>query len=732
MDNAVERNLEMKQGGEARFLAALELAAPDVDSLFGMIRDEASDGAMGTAEAWAVRLQGLFRARKDLANGLRLLAMRAEWKGRDSAFRAICSEEAGALLEERTGAVLIKNAGFPGDVATAECIRRLAVLVALKPGVFCWDRTWRFGIVKRSDLFYERILVDFTGKPGHAMSLNYAAEVLDLIDRDHLFVRWHLDRASVLALVKENPAEIVRSVLRGFGPRTVVEVQELLVPQIVPEAGWKVFWDGARKALKADGTVDIPSKRTEPIRFLEKSNGFDAAWFEGFGKERDLDALIGMLSDLTKKAADLTEANRVLICARMVYVLRGAETSRPELFLKTLTLAQPLGVEIPSYEGVDPVARFFVSANLVRLLSRLSGREMGAMLRFLASRDAEMTTRVLLNILVLLPCAALDEVISHLNSVGNEVAVQDRLRALVQSREASVPVVGYLCRHVEAAMGFGIRVADLLSMAVDVLDSPRAGEELKVQNHLQTLFEKRDWVERVLGALDAMQRDGMMRRVNRATGWDVSRRRSVMANMIRLYPDLERCVAGDSESAEAGAGPARQTSWRSYRERQAQLQHLVEVTIVQNSRDIGVARSYGDLRENFEYHAAKDQQRLLFQRQRELETELKQVHGSDFRDFSVDRAGVGTCVELQATDGRRWQYSILGEWDRDEALGIISNKSLVARRVEGRSVGEVVRIPGDLAAGDGAEVDATVVRVSDLPELVRAWAAGGAGSATGG
>jgi transcription elongation GreA/GreB family factor len=720
MDNVSERNHEIRQDSEIQFLAALEQPSPDIEKMFSLIWEAALAGAVDMAEERAVCLQGLCRTRKDLANGLRLLAMRSEWRGHDAGFHSVCHEEAGALLDERIGPLLMKSAGFAGQLPAGECIRRLAVLVALKPGVFCWDRTWRFGVVKRSDLFYERIIIDFTGKPGHTMSLSYAAEALELIGRDHLFVRWHMDRQAVTLLVQDNPAEIVRSVLRSFGPRTVAEVQSLLVPTLVPEAAWKTFWDGARKGLKGDGTVDIPSKRTETIRFIEKSGGFDANWFDCLEKERDLDALVGMLANLTKKPHSLTEANRALIKGRIAYIQGGAETSRPELVLKTLILAKKLGIVITTVDGNDPATRFLLPGNLVWLLSRLPGRDMEPAFRFLAACDAEKTVSTLLDVLILLPGTALDEAIGYLTTEGGEAAVLDRLRMLVQSREASVSVVGWICRHVETALAANIRLADLLSMAVDVLDSARAGEELRVQNNLQTLFEKREWVERVLGGLDAMQRDGLMRRINRAGGWDVSRRRSVMANMIRLYPELEGCVAGEGDAV----GPSRHTSWRSYRERQAQLQQLVEVTIPQNSRDIGTARSYGDLRENFEYHAAKDQQRLLFQRQRELELELKRVHGSDLSGFPTDRAGIGTCVELQAADGRRWRYSILGEWDRDEALGIISNKSLVAQRVEGCAVGDTVRIPGDPAVDESGEVDATVVRIDGLPEEVRVWAGG--------
>ena len=56
----------------------------------------------------------------------------------------------------------------------------------------------------------------------------------------------------------------------------------------------------------------------------------------------------------------------------------------------------------------------------------------------------------------------------------------------------------------------------------------------------------------------------------------------------------------------------------------------------QNNRDIAEARSYGDLRENFEYQAAKQQQATLLQRLSVMDADLRQVKGSDFAGAATD------------------------------------------------------------------------------------------------
>jgi transcription elongation GreA/GreB family factor len=183
--------------------------------------------------------------------------------------------------------------------------------------------------------------------------------------------------------------------------------------------------------------------------------------------------------------------------------------------------------------------------------------------------------------------------------------------------------------------------------------------------------------------------------------------------MLKLDPTLTECkktLAPQSQTV------VNWTSWRSLAEHQLQYKKLVEVDLPKNSRDIAVARSYGDLRENFEYQAAKDYQRQLLQHQAEMQIELKQVKGADFANVPFDKAGPGTTVALRMTDGSLRTYTILGEWDRDEQLNIVSCKTRMALCLDGKTVGESVMLPG--ATG---EEPALIEAIRPLDETILKW-----------
>lgn len=279
-------------------------------------------------------------------------------------------------------------------------------------------------------------------------------------------------------------------------------------------------------------------------------------------------------------------------------------------------------------------------------------------------------------------------------------------------------MLSYLAEHLplleQCSLG---TTGDLLNHILLILDR-RAGdaESVKHRKLLSAIFDDLAWIEAVLTPMDERSRRDCMRRVRECRGWDESMRRSVMGRIIKIFPDLQAETAATSE---AEAPKAKFTSWHSYHERLDQLRELIEVAIPANSKDIGHARSYGDLRENFEYHTAKDQQGLLMRRKADWERDLAEVRGTDFRSVTADVVGMGTGVELTRPDGRREAYWILGEWDRDEALNIISNKSELAQRLEGASVSDQVRMPDD---GDTEKSEVSAVK--PLSEEVVTWVAG--------
>lgn len=713
-------NLKCKSSEELEewVLNALESDAPPHDTMVDIVEHVARTGDSERAKGMADLVMEALVEAEQQSPVLRLLKWHLASSEHDAKLRAFCESTVKKARKGRLGAAFAKAAGFGGDIPLKECLRRVELLHRLEPDVFCYDSTWGFGIVRRKDDFYEKVTIDFDNKRGHQMSFGYAAETLDLIGEDHLLVRKHQQPDELARQVKDEAGEVVRIALRSYGSMSAPRLNEVLVDAVVPEAGWKTFWDRARKELKSDPLVDLPTRRNDPIRLLATAKLSDEAWYSDLEKERDPETILKRIEELAgeKSRDELREEFLRVVSNRLAFVHYAARGSKPDLAARAILLAERMGEETDE-AAVNTLGS---SKPLLVALTEMPARDVPKLLAFLVERDKAPVLDVLLSLLPQMPFSVLNQAMGLLIDEDRAEDCARTLTAAIESHKAGVNVVYWICRNPETVQAWGLlRPGDLVTEILDAIELSASGERLRTQNQLRRLFDQPTWVKTIMDGLDGPQKESLLRRVMGSRGWDELERRSVMAKIIKTAPELAAVVAPSTESKTESRPTGRFTSWRSFRERQEQLRKLLTETIPANSREIGVALSYGDLRENFEYQAAKDQQRLLLQRKTEMETDLKEVKGTDFGSYPTDRAGIGTHVAIRFPEGEESVYFVLGEWDRDEALGIISNKSRLAEALDGHCAGDEVRVPKE--NGERAGV---LSEVGELTDEVRAWVAG--------
>jgi transcription elongation factor GreA len=126
----------------------------------------------------------------------------------------------------------------------------------------------------------------------------------------------------------------------------------------------------------------------------------------------------------------------------------------------------------------------------------------------------------------------------------------------------------------------------------------------------------------------------------------------------------------------------------------AELDHLKSVVRPQIINAIAEARAHGDLKENAEYHAAREQQSFTEGRINELENTLASAEIIDISKLNAgQRIVFGATVELEDADnGETVRYQIVGDLEADIKAGMISVSSPVARALIGKHEGDVVDI----------------------------------------
>jgi transcription elongation factor GreA len=127
------------------------------------------------------------------------------------------------------------------------------------------------------------------------------------------------------------------------------------------------------------------------------------------------------------------------------------------------------------------------------------------------------------------------------------------------------------------------------------------------------------------------------------------------------------------------------TQRQALAEELAELEGPARAAVVQA---IKTAREHGDLSENFEYHAAKNEQGLLEARIRKLRARLDHAVVVDESELRADEVGIGSIVEIEDEDGKRMEIeisSVKGEKS-------VSPESPLGRALVGHGVGETVEV----------------------------------------
>ena len=134
---------------------------------------------------------------------------------------------------------------------------------------------------------------------------------------------------------------------------------------------------------------------------------------------------------------------------------------------------------------------------------------------------------------------------------------------------------------------------------------------------------------------------------------------------------------------------------------EVELLRLKDVERPRIVNEITTARGHGDLKENAEYHAAKEEQGFVEGRIQEIESKLSRMQLIDVKQLNQDgRCVFGTTITLlNLTDKSEISYQIVGEDEADIELGKISCHSPIAKALIGNEEGDevIVKAPkGDI------------------------------------
>lgn len=124
-----------------------------------------------------------------------------------------------------------------------------------------------------------------------------------------------------------------------------------------------------------------------------------------------------------------------------------------------------------------------------------------------------------------------------------------------------------------------------------------------------------------------------------------------------------------------------------------EIRHLKDVERPKNAQDLGAAREHGDLKENAEYHAARERQSFIEGRIKEIESYLSRAEVIDPAKLSGPKIRFGATVTLSLEDSdAEVVYQIVGPTEANINEGTINVAAPIARALLGKEEGDEVEI----------------------------------------
>ena len=565
-------------------------------------------------------------------------------------------------------------------------------LTHLVDGGCCSHRSWGFGKIKAVDTVFARFTIDFPGKSGHTMDLSFAAEQLKPIPKDHILARKAADIEAVRHLAAHH-IDLMKMVLNSYGGKASADqIQAVLTPDVIRD-DWKKWWDTAKREMKKDGHFIVPTKKTDMVTYQAQETSLKDRSLTDFRAAKGLKARVLVVTEVVKLVSDLSDKQAVgnEIIAALNPDIASHQRTQPAVALEAIFARDELRAATSAQVVAGEVSAAQIwsqdGIKFAALLENITTAKQHRALESFKTANPETWPDTLRAVMNQVPAKLVKEIAALLVNNGKLNLLKETLSRLINQHSASSELLLWFAKERNEdfvdILGPEVFRAMLSSMERDQFNEKRS-------NRLRDyILEDQSLIAELTAASDIEVVKDLTRALKLSPVFDDMDKRSLLARLVKAHPAVQVLVSGEQTKQESTLI----VSWESLERRRVEYQELVEKKIPANSKEIAIARSYGDLRENHEYKAAKEMQKILMRQKEDVEAALNRARGADLANASTEVVGPGTIVQVTDVQSKHVEtFTILGAWDSDPDKGVISYLTPVAMALVNHKVGDEVEI----------------------------------------
>lgn len=568
-------------------------------------------------------------------------------------------------------------------------------LSEVAPGSFLLSKSWGAGKVVSWSLRDKMVVVDFAEKTGQEMDLQFVLQKTEPLQPDDFRARKLEQMEELRSLASSDPIELAVHLLSSHGNSMTLDAfeKELNGP-VIPAADFKKWWDNAKKIITASKRIVIPVRRTELITLRTGSQTPAQVLLTDFESTRDLKLKAKFLEAIAKEIQHFASNPDDLLAlyASIEVNCRAAMKlnlgNAIELLLIRDQIASASQIAIPAELMKVPDVIRSEYNRVSGEIAGLSAARQREVYDAFPTAFGDVWVEKLMGIVEKAGARGMGEIAKIFDSRDELGALEDYLRRAITRRSLGHEALMWICRE-RKEMAANVFTADVGAAILNQLESDFIADGARKTQRLQAMLgEDKELLGDMVSLMDNNEARNFGRRLMECPCFNELDKKSLMARIIKARPETETLVSGEEKAKDDEL----LVSWASLEARRAELDELVSKRIPQNREDVKIARSYGDLRENFEYKSAKDMEKYLGSRRRELEKEIARARGTDFKGVDTSSINIGTIVTLTNSKGETYTTSVLGAWDSAPEKNWVSYLSEAGAGLLYKKIGETVEL----------------------------------------
>ncbi len=577
---------------------------------------------------------------------------------------------------------------FQGAVSSFE------LLTHMESGNFVYHTAgWGVGEIMEVSLTREQLSLEFDYVAGKKdLSFANAFKTLIPIPKDHFLARRFGQPDILEEKAKQDPVFVIRILLRDLGPKTAIEIKDELCDLVIPEEDWTKWWQNARTKLKKDTMIEVPANIKDLFRIRENELSHEERLQQALKKKPSVEILIEMVYTFLRdfSSALKNEEFAAQLREELSQILKNHKLSDPQT-LEVKFFLQDLSPQDKTYSDEELVKGFSDPEGIVNALDIIAfkKRTLVALRRFNTAWKS-----IFLNLLCTLDHNPIrDYMLTELLAEGYTKEVESQLHKM-----CSQP---HLYAH--GVIWYFQKVLHEKQSQIPLSDTAGQNQLLEafftLLHRIETDNDYRDLVKK-MHAILINGRYSMIRHIFQHADKPTVKEFLLLASKCQSLTDHDKKILQSlAEVVHPSLGHGSKakdeeedaiiwTTEEGFRKVKERIHQIATVETVDNAKEIEVARSHGDLRENSEYKFALERRQRLQSELKFLSDQVSHARVLSKDDIETEKVGIGSVVFFKNEKGANLSFTLLGPWDADVDKNILSFQSKIAQSIKGLSVGE--------------------------------------------